>query len=160
MTSNEPSLRQHHQQTLKLVSKSFYNELINYGVNQAEVLSVAGHLLDNLAEDGGSAKRQPEYYNRLLSIKAIQDEWDQAKRLTLKDISIRPLALALMPQIVNWLARTDIRESFYPRFPESPEDLLRYFQAPDREYFSIHYQQELVGIIGGENIDPDAGKLE
>jgi len=35
-------------QMLKLVTKGFYNELINYGVQKEEILRVASHLLDNL----------------------------------------------------------------------------------------------------------------
>src|SRR4051812_23743165 len=42
------AMRQYHEQMLKLVAKGFYNELINYGVNETEVLTVAGHLLDNV----------------------------------------------------------------------------------------------------------------
>ena len=36
----------------------------------------------------------------------------------------------------------------------------KYFNEPTREYFSVDYNEKPVGIIGGENINPTAGKLE
>ena len=67
-----------------LVAKSFYNELINYGVNEAEVLTVAGHLLDNVMHEGGPKNNQAGYYSRLFSVKDVQDEWAAEKRLTVQ----------------------------------------------------------------------------
>ena len=40
---------------LELVSKGFYNELINYGVRKDEIIRVASHLLDNLMAQGRNA---------------------------------------------------------------------------------------------------------
>src|SRR6478735_7317466 len=57
-------MRQYHEQMLKLVAKGFYNELINYGVNEAEVLTVAGHLLDNVMHKDGTANKAVDYYLR------------------------------------------------------------------------------------------------
>ncbi|MDB6019349.1 MAG: GCN5-related N-acetyltransferase [Pedosphaera sp.] len=152
--------RQHHEQMLKLVAKGFYNELINYGVNEADVLAVAGHLLDNVMQKSSSTNKETEYYNRLFAIKDVKDEWAAAKRLTLQEVSIAPLSPSLVPQIVNWLREPATRESFYPRFPDSKEDLANYFQAPTREYFSIFQQQKLAGIIGAENIHLESARLE
>jgi hypothetical protein len=42
-------------QMLKLVAKSFYNELTNYGVSENEIINMASHLLDNLL----ARKRNP-----------------------------------------------------------------------------------------------------
>lgn len=47
-----------------------------------------------------------------------------------------------------------------PAFPENKSELQEYFTSPTREYFSIDYHNEAVGIIGGENTDTTAGKLE
>ena len=163
MTEHEESsngMRQHHKQMLRLVAKSFYNEMINYGVNKAEVLTVAGHLLDNMNPKNGSTNKEADYYNRLFTIKDVQDEWATAKRLSVQQVSIAPLDVGLVPQIASWLRTSSIRESFYPRFPEAEEELSRYFQASTREYFSIFYQQDLAGIVGAEDIDPESAKLE
>ncbi len=154
------ALRQHHEQMLKLVAKGFYNELINYGVNEAEVLTVAGHLLDNVMQKRGPASKPAEFYNQLFSIKDVRDDWARARRLTVEQLTISPMDPAAVPKIAVWLKAPEIRESFYPRFPDSPEELARYFQSPDREYFSIFHQRRLVGMIGAENIDLESGRLE
>lgn len=151
---------QYHEQMLKLVAKGFYNELINYGVNETEVLTVAGHLLDHVMRKGGPANKEAGYYNRLFSIKDVEDTWAAEGRLTLGQVSIRPMDPRLVPRIAAWLEAPAIRDSFYPRFPGSEAELGRYFEAADREYFSIFDGQELAGIIGAESIDAEAAKLE
>jgi hypothetical protein len=47
-SDNEIAGKKQRDQMLKLVSKGFYNELINYGMRRNKVLRVASHLLDNL----------------------------------------------------------------------------------------------------------------
>jgi len=47
-----------------------------------------------------------------------------------------------------------------PAFPEKQSELRNYFADRTREYFGVHYDDQLVGIVGGENIDLRAGKLE
>jgi RimJ/RimL family protein N-acetyltransferase len=59
-----------------------------------------------------------------------------------------------------WLKVPAVGESFVPRFPENESELRKYFTHPTREYFGIYYNDQLVGIVGGENIDEAAGKLE
>lgn len=145
---------------LKLIARSFYKELTNYGVNKAEILTVAEHLLDNVQQANGPINKEGDYYNRLFTIKDVHDEWDSRKRLTAQDVSISPVKPSLAPQIAAWLQDVSTRESFYPGFPESAAHLIRYFQAAGREYFSILYQGEMVGIIGAENVDTMSGKLE
>src|SRR6476620_898419 len=136
---------------LRLVAKSFYNELINYGVNEAEVLSVAGHLLDNVMQKSVPSSQQPDYYNAHFSIKDVQNEWDKAKQLTLQEVSILPLKEETIPHLATWLKDPAIRESFYPRYPVTEKELFRFFQDPTHEYFLILYQNTLAGVIGGEN---------
>ncbi len=153
-------IRQHHEKMLRLVAKSFYKELINSGVNQAQVLTVAGHLLDNVMENQGQAKRAGDYYNQLFTTRQVQDEWNSAQRLSVHHVSITPFEPKIVPQVTCWLQTPAIREGFYPRFPDSTQELESYFQAPGRQYFSIWYEGNLAGLIGAENIDPQAAKLE
>ncbi|MDB6064101.1 MAG: Protein N-acetyltransferase, RimJ/RimL family [Pedosphaera sp.] len=153
-------MRQYHEQMLKLVAKGFYNELINYGVNEAEVLTVAGHLLDNVMKKAGPASKPTDYYNRLFAIKDVQDEWTKARRLTVQQVRISPMDLGLIPQIATWLKAPATKDSFYPRFPDSENELLSYFQSAICEYFSIFHGQHFAGIIGAENIDPGSARLE
>jgi RimJ/RimL family protein N-acetyltransferase len=158
----EPStaLRQPHEQMLKLIARSFYKELTNYGVNKAEILTVAEHLLDNVQQASSPLNKEGEYYNQLFTIKDVKDDWAAARRLTAQEVSISPMTPSLVPKIATWLQEASIRESFYPVFPASARQLARYFQASSREYFSILYQQNLAGIIGAENLDTESSKLE
>ena len=45
-------------QMLKLVAKSFYNELTNYGVSEHEIIHMASHLLDNLLAKEKQTRRR------------------------------------------------------------------------------------------------------
>ncbi len=155
-----PVVRQHHEQMLKLVAKGFYRELINYGVNESEIITVAGHLLDNLLRKDSSAQADDSYYNRLFRMPDIRDEWTAAERLHVHEVSLRPVDAALAPRVIGWLADPAVRESFVSPFPESATDLAAYLQDPERQYFAIEYRGEPAGIIGAENLDPATAKLE
>ncbi len=145
---------------LRLVAKSFYNELINYGVNPTQVLTVAGHLLDNVMQVDAHSSRSLRLYNELFTTEDIVDQWANARRLCLHQVSIAPLEQRFVPQVALWLEQPAVRDTFYPRFPEDPSVFSRYFQVPDRRYFGIFFQDQFVGIIGAEHIDADCGRLE
>jgi RimJ/RimL family protein N-acetyltransferase len=153
-------MRKYHEQMLKLVAKGFYNELINYGVDKADVLNVAGHLLDNVLQKKVEAGKHTEFYNNLFTIKDVKDEWATAKRLALGEVSITPMDMALVPRVAAWLHEPGVGQSFFPRFPESEANLARHFQSWDCEYFSVFHQQDFAGIIGAQNIDAESAKLE
>jgi RimJ/RimL family protein N-acetyltransferase len=159
--AEEPNVvRQHHEQMLKLVAKGFYNELINYGVNKAEVLAVAGHLLDNVMQKTGPANKEGEYYNRVFTLKDVRDEWAAARRLAVHQVSLTPLAPEQTPLVAGWLRAAEIREGFYPPFPEGEAELADYFSAAGREYFCIWHERQPVGVMGAENLDAPASRLE
>jgi RimJ/RimL family protein N-acetyltransferase len=147
-------------QMLKLVAKGFYNELINYGVKQAEVIRVASHLLDNLLAKEKTPDKDVVYYNGIFSLGSVQDQWTARKQLAVEPITLRPLESQVVSKVAAWLKEPAVRESFVPAFPETESKLQKYFNEPTREYFSIDYNNKTVGIIGGENINPTAGKLE
>jgi RimJ/RimL family protein N-acetyltransferase len=151
---------QNHKQMLKLVAKGFYNELINYGVNKGEVVSVASHLLDNLLQNGASNNQPVDCYSRFFTIKDVKNDWSTSRRLSLHEVSIRPIDLRRVGEVAAWLQAPAIQESFYPRFPRRERELEAYFESIERQYFTIDYQGRAVGIIGGENIDTQAAKLE
>src|SRR3954452_11760798 len=147
-------------QMLKLVSKGFYNELINYGVRKEEVLRVASHLLDNLLAQEKKPAQGVEYYNQIFTLASVKDEWADRKLLAIPPVTLRPLQVSMVSKVAAWLRVPAVRESFVPAFPENELDLQKYFTNRTREYFGIYYNDELVGLIGGENIDVAAGKLE
>ena len=90
----------------------------------------------------------------------MKDEWAERKQLAVQHVMLRPLQKQVVNKVGDWLKDRAVRESFVPAFPENKSKLQEYFTSPTREYFSIDYNNEAVGIIGGENIDTTAGKLE
>jgi RimJ/RimL family protein N-acetyltransferase len=159
-SDKEIASKKQRDQMLKLVAKGFYNELINYGVKQPEVIRVASHLLDNLlTKEKRPAEEQP-YYNGIFTLASVKDEWAQRKQLAVEHVTLRPLQMRLISKIAGWLKDKTVRESFVPAFPASESKLQEYFRDSTREYFSVDYNDEAVGIVGGENIDAATGKLE
>jgi RimJ/RimL family protein N-acetyltransferase len=150
------------EQMLKLITKGFYNELINYGIDKKYIITVSSHLLDYLLKDlkETTIGRDDEYYNRLFTIQSIQDDWKKKQRLIINDVSISSLKPEMCSQVANWLANPAIKYNFIPSFPESENELKEYFGHPGRTYFSIHYNNEPVGIIGADNMDNESRKLE
>src|SRR5262245_17075745 len=147
-------------QMLRLVAKSFYNELTNYGVSDQEVIHMASHLLDNLLAKESKPAEGVEYYNGIFTLGSVKDEWADRKQLAVQHVTLRPLQMPDVGQVSTWLKVPAIRESFVQALPEKQSQLRNYFADPTREYFGVHYDDQLVGIVGGENIDLTAGKLE
>ena len=159
-TDKELAAKKQRDQMLKLVSKGFYNELINYGVRKEEVLRVASHLLDNLLAQAKRPAQGVEYYNAIFTVASVKDEWADHKQLVIQHVMLRPLQLPDITKVAAWLKVPAVRESFVPAFPENERDLRHYFTHPTREYFGVYYNEQPAGIVGGENIDSTAGKLE
>jgi RimJ/RimL family protein N-acetyltransferase len=147
-------------QMLKLVAKSFYNELTNYGVSDHEIIHMASHLLDNLLAKETKPAEGVEYYNGIFTLGSVKDEWADRKQLAVQHVTLRPLQAQDVTKITSWLKLPAVRESFVPAFPGKQSELRNYFADPTREYFGIHHDDQLVGIVGGENIDVSARKLE
>jgi RimJ/RimL family protein N-acetyltransferase len=147
-------------QMLKLVAKGFYNELTNYGVRKHEIIHVASHLLDNLIAKEKKPGEGVEYYNGIFTLASVKNEWADRKQLSVHYVTLRPLQLPDVSKVIMWLQVPAVRESFAPTFPENQSELRKYFTDPTREYFGIYYSDQLVGIVGGENVDLTAGKLE
>lgn len=145
---------------LKLVAKGFYNEMTKYGVQKDEIVRVTSHLLDNLMATPKQADTNLSYYNELFTLASVQNDWAAHEQLSVQHVTIRPLQPGLIPKVVEWLEAPAIRESFVPAFPEPEADLQRYFAEPTREYFGVYFENQPVGIVGGENINREAGKLE
>lgn len=145
---------------LKLVAKGFFNELTNYGVQKPEVLRVASHLLDNLMAQEQKPGADVKYYNDIFTLAAVKDEWSAGKQISVQHVTLRPLQLEVIPKVVQWLQAPEVRANFVPAFPEKEADLQKYFTHPTREYFGVYFENQPVGIVGGENLDRVAGKLE
>ncbi len=155
-----PALQQRHEQMLKLVAKGFYGELIKYGVHPPEIVTVAGHLLDNVLHQSGHPDRKAEYYDRDFRIEDIRDRWAEARRLAIGEVGIRPFDPALVPLVASWLTDAVVRESFVPAFPAAERELAAYLARPASSFFGIYVGDEPTGIIGAENMDRSVSKLE
>jgi len=146
-------------QMLKIITKSFYRELINYGIHEKDVVTISTYLLDCVMKEKVSS-RKSEFYSQLFSIKDISDEWTAARKLTLHEVRISPLTPEMYAQVAVWLKNPTIKYSFISLFPDSESGLTQYLNHPRREYFSIFYCNEQVGVIGADNIDVESKKLE
>ncbi len=157
----EVILKSRQEQMLKMVSKSFYHELLNFGINTSDLVTVSLHLLDNITTEDKIQLDQRQYYDRLFHISDIKDNWATEKRLQVEEVSLTPVQTFMIPQIYTWLQNPKIRDTFVAPFPDEKNALSPYLLEEDgREYFAIHYQDEFVGLIGAENIDPLSRKLE
>jgi RimJ/RimL family protein N-acetyltransferase len=154
------TFKQQREHMLRLVTKGFYNELINYGVQQDEIIRVASHLLDNLMAQQEKPSDSVRYYNQIFTLGTVKDEWKERKQLTVQHVTLRPLEAPVVARVAGWLKDPAVRDSFVPAFPGKRADLQKYFTHPTRDYFSIYYNDAPVGIVGGENLDPTGGKLE
>lgn len=152
--------RHPHDQMLKLVAKGFYKELINYGVKEPEILTVAGHLLDNVSLKTNPNRIPIDTYNTLFSTKDIRDDWKEKREIGISDISISPLLSEDYDQVGEWTNSPEARRYFYPHFPDTNSELEQYFQSGEREYFRIVSGNDFVGIIGADQVDNQSKKLE
>jgi len=147
---------------LKLITKGFYRELINYGITKQGVVSVSSFLLEYLLRDlkNPGANNGDEYYNRQFTIGSVRNGLQNGEGLGLQDVRITALRPALCEQVAAWLSDPEIRDNFVPAFPGSAKDLEQYFAQPGREYFTIIYNEEPVGMIGADSVDKGSRKLE
>jgi RimJ/RimL family protein N-acetyltransferase len=152
---------QQREQMLRLVTRGFFNELVNYGVKREELLRVATHLLDNvLSQQEGGGQSRPDSGSRL-SLPSVQDHWKDEQRLTVDRVTLRPLGRNLVPRLSEWLRAPGANESFLPPFPSGEEALaLHFFGSTARDYLTIDVAGEPVGIIGGESLDRASGRME
>jgi RimJ/RimL family protein N-acetyltransferase len=146
---------------LKLVTKGFFNELVNYGVKREEMLRVASHLLDNLlSRDSGKAQPRSTAHSRFNS-QSVQDHWKDERYLTVDQVTLRPLGPALLPRLSEWLRAPGVSESFVRPFPVGQGALESHlFGSAERDYLEIDVRGETVGIIGGESWDRASGRME
>jgi len=62
-------------------------------VNEAEVLSVAGHFIGQRVQKGGATGRQADYYNQLFSRQNdVRDEWGRGPAFSAaQEVSLQPM---------------------------------------------------------------------
>lgn len=153
--------RRQQEQLLKLVTKGFYNELVNYGVPKADIVTIASHLLGHMSAQDGAPAKQDRFYSRVFTLDSLEDRWTNAQQLSVDgNVVLRPIDDALPAQIHKWLAAPKVRTSFVTPYPTTLEGLQAHFASPTCHYFCIEYEGEPVGIIGAENLDQHSRRLE
>lgn len=146
------------EQLLRLVARGFHRELLKYGVEPAEVMTVATHLLDNLMSD--EAPPASRFLGGSFRVSSVRDEWTNARQLHVGEVSLRPLIDGDMRAVASWLSEPEVRNSFVPAYPEGELALRAYFFDPARDYLTILHEGRAVGVIGAEQLDPLNHKLE
>lgn len=153
--------RRQQEQLLKLVTKGFYNELINYGVPKADIVTIASHLLGLMSAQDGAPAKQDRFYSRVFTLDSLEARWTTTQQLSVDgSVVLRPIDDALLAEIAKWLAAPEVRTSFVTPYPTTLEGLQAHFASPTCRYFCIEYEGEPVGIIGAENIDEHSRRLE
>jgi RimJ/RimL family protein N-acetyltransferase len=146
---------------LRLVTKGFFNELVNYGVKREEMVHVATHLLDNVLNRREDEDAAPLVGDLGLSLRSVQDRWESEQRLSVDHVTLRRLDRAALPHLSEWLKAPGVRDSFFPPFPLGEDALERHFVAsPTSDYLAIVVDGEPVGFVGGESLDTASGRME
>lgn len=154
--------RQKQKQMLKLVTNSFYKELVNYGVDKSDIISVSVNLLDFVTASKHIALNGNGTYRETLDAKAISNDWEKEYCFSMKDVCIKPLQRDQVPTIAEWIGHDSVQKTLISFFPVEPKALASYlFERHNAFYFAIYYKRKnFVGLIGGENIDESSKKLE
>lgn len=149
------------KQMLKIVSSSFYKELVKYGVDNSDIVSVSMNLLDYATDTIGNTLQNKNGYFPF-QIADIADNWLKTRELSIADVTIKPMKKNEIDTILDWLGSEEIRNTFIGFFPKTKKELENYFlKSADKEYFSIYYQHSfLAGFIGAERKDNVSRKLE
>lgn len=162
-TNSYSEVSRHKQkQMLKLVTNSFYRELVNYGVDKSDIVTVSVNLLDLITDTSSTPQNGNGSYRDLYKISSIVDEWNTDRTLSLEAVSIKPLQKNQVQTIAKWLTADMVQKTLISFFPTEPPELTSYLlERPDSAYFGIYYKgSRFVGIIGAEHIDQACLKLE
>ncbi len=149
------------KQMLKIVSSSFYKELVKYGVNHNDIVSVSTNLLQFVTESKNDNNEQKKnLFN--FSIEDVSDSWLGNKLIYLKEVSIKPLQKKDVKQVSEWLRENEIKGTFIDFFPKDSAHLEEYLLgSKNKLFFATYYKTDnFVGIIGAERIDSNFKKLE
>lgn len=148
------------QKVLQIVSSSFYKELVKYGIDKSDIVSVSMNLLDYATDNkNGNSTNPKELYE--FKIANIKNLWEKTNELCLENVTLRELRKDQIDTIVEWLKANEIHGTFIDFFPKQKNELKEYLlKSKDKKYFSINFDDNFVGIIGAERINKKFSKLE
>lgn len=147
-------------QMLKVITKTFYNELVTYGITKSNVISISSNLLDCVMQKDEGSVEKIEYYNNEFQLNEIQDEWKSRNCLKYRDVSLVPVRREMYATIENWLAENTIKNSLIAMLPSSSDQLIDYMAQDSNRYFAILHCDRFVGMIGADSVDTVSSKVE
>ncbi|HHM02123.1 MAG TPA: N-acetyltransferase [Caldithrix abyssi] len=147
------------KQLLRVVTSSFYKELIKQGVNKSGILTVSMDLLDYVTKGNHNGHASPEnLYD--FDTSQIDNQWQANKCLRLGAVKICPLKKEHIPTVADWLREKEINNTFIRFFPKEKAALSAYLLNESRDYLAVMYQDTFVGIIGADGFERQSRKLE
>lgn len=148
------------KQILRLVTNSFYRELIKYGIDKSDLINISVNLLDYVTKKE-TVSNENSLYNKIFKLEDIRNEWQIKKEIGFNGISITPLIPEHITVVSSWLDSDEVKDTFITLFPHEQKSLEEYLlKKQDRQYFSIVDNNKIVGIIGADRINPAAKSVE
>jgi RimJ/RimL family protein N-acetyltransferase len=152
-------IKRKREQMLKFVAKGFYRELIKYGVDAGEVLTVANNLLGHVSASPEPARAMSDT-EASYNLDVVDDRWQLERCIGVLGVELKPFDMSDLPLVASWLSDPEARQSFVPEYPEGHAALGRHLTAPDADYLGVYREKQLVGIVGAENIAQQDRRLE
>lgn len=145
------------QRLLRLITKSFCRELIDYGVGVRDLLKVSSHILEFASYQTDHPQPGAESAFRRFGLKDIRADGDSYRMGT---TVLRPFSADHLGLIAKWVAQDEIRNSMLVAFPAEEDELRAHMESPDRTYHMILRNGEPSGLIGAEEIDRNSQRVE
>lgn len=145
------------ERLLRLVTRSFCREVVDYGVDLRDLVKVSGHVLEYASGDAElPSPGSGTAFERLALDDVVKDRGSYSTGAA----TVRPFSEADLPSVVDWVARDDIRDSMLMPYPSGADALGAYLADDTRAYHIILHDGRPAGLIGGENLDPLSSRVE
>ncbi len=147
------------KQMLRVVTGSFYKELIRHGINKSGILSVSMELLDYVTKGhAGQAAGSVTPYD--FQPEEIVNDWKNNCKLSYGAVSVAPLKKEQTTEICDWLNNKSIEHTLIRFFPKEVKALEAYLFDTHRNFLAVYFEDIFVGLIGADSIDTASYKLE
>ena len=140
--------RSKQDQIIKLISQSFYKELLNYGIKSRDIVTLSMNLLDYVVKSKPELIDKNDSYHEF-SVKKIKNNWETEKKITIDDVSISPLKEDDLDVFLPWMVKKAAKQTLIGFLPKTLEESQKYFFDSARNFFSIYHEDgNLIGFIG------------
>jgi len=142
---------------LRLVTKSFCREIVDYGVDVRDLLKVSGHVLEFASVQ---TERPPTAAIEAFRRFALNEVATDGATYRMGPTSLRPLAEDDLAHVVRWVARDDVQNSTLVPYPTHEDELRQHMASPTCSYHVIAHDGRPAGLIGAEDIDGHSRRAE